>query len=141
MTDKPTFGLALRGGDVLLDIEGARYTLLALRQYERAMAHNALELAAPLRAVMALLEKACRSGASADGSPELPQPASRAWSPALVDPLTVLEVAEMLGCSRRYVTELCAAGRFETARKVARAWQIERAEALSFVDTPVGRSA
>jgi hypothetical protein len=137
--DHDVTGIAQRGGEVLLDREGVRSAWVAVQIALKAGGNDGIAAPLHLSRLLEVLE-AARDVGSASGTPEVPHLARPALS-SLIEPTTVKEVAEMLQCSERNVTQLCAAGRFLTARKIGRSWQIEHAEALSYAQAPGRRSA
>lgn len=125
MTGVPDgLALPLPGGLLLLGGRGTRVVAAALALAERIAARDGIAPPADWVAVRA----AVTAAASDSGSAEVPAPPVVAASRVVVmDPVSTVEAAEMLGCTARNVRDLCARGAFAASRLGGR-WVLEREE-------------
>jgi hypothetical protein len=95
----------------------------------RAGRGDGLRAPASVQRVVGLIEDgAALAVASGCGTSEVPREPTSALL-LVQDLIDVATAAEILGCSQRYVRELCT-GSLESARRVGSRWLIDRAEIL-----------
>ncbi len=124
---RPSVGVVLSGGEVLLGAEGVRLVRTALVALQRSLARDGIGMPTASRLLLAVLDQSAATAGL--GSAAVPLVADPAPS-VLLDPVSVREVAEMLHCQPRNVRDLCARGAFPSARRLDGRWLVERSDVL-----------
>jgi hypothetical protein len=131
VTGPPGVAQALAPGLVLLGPQGVALARRSLELVATCASRDGIGLPPQARELWAALEAAGSDVGTASharvGTSEPPRATGRALS-AVQDLVDVSEVVAVLGCSRVYACRLLRSGVFETARKVAGRWLVDRVE-------------
>jgi hypothetical protein len=124
---RPSVGVVLSGGEVLLGAEGVRLVRAALVALQRSLDRDGIGMPTTSRLLLAVLDQSAATAGV--GSAAVPLVTDLAPS-VLLDPVSSREVAEMLHCQPRNARDLCARGAFPSARQLDGRWLVKRSDVL-----------